>query len=290
MVLAAPSGQVVSILNMKGGVGKTTISAHVMRVLYRRRQKKVLLIDLDPQFNLTQALVTRAHYDNLKSQNKTIFTAMEPPPSVSLFDVAVTTLPPPPPTDISIRLRRFTNDAAFLDVIPGNFELVKYSLIDDRSKMAHVQQRFLRFIAIARSIYDLIIIDCNPSSSFITLCALHACSRLLVPVRPDRYSMLGLELVADFLERLPTIHPKPAISILLSGIPNQGYDMSTENALRAHQTFGPLVLTNKIRYSRLLVATSDYTGFATDKPVPYRLLLEAEIGLIADELAVQWGI
>src|ERR1700681_4114532 len=105
MVLAAPSGQVVSILNMKGGVGKTTISAHVMRVLYRRRQKKVLLIDLDPQFNLTQALVTRAHYDNLKSQNKTIFTAMEPPPSVSLFDVAVTTLPPPPPTDISIRLR-----------------------------------------------------------------------------------------------------------------------------------------------------------------------------------------
>jgi len=47
---------VLSILNMKGGVGKTTVSAHVMRVLYHRYQKRILLVDLDPQFNLTQAL------------------------------------------------------------------------------------------------------------------------------------------------------------------------------------------------------------------------------------------
>jgi chromosome partitioning protein len=48
---------------MKGGVGKTTISAHVMRVLYHANGKKVPLVDLDPQFNLTQCLRSRAEYD-----------------------------------------------------------------------------------------------------------------------------------------------------------------------------------------------------------------------------------
>ena len=51
---------VVAVLNMKGGVGKTTISAHVMRVLYHIHQVKTLLVDLDPQFNLSQALIARS--------------------------------------------------------------------------------------------------------------------------------------------------------------------------------------------------------------------------------------
>jgi hypothetical protein len=46
---------VVAILNMKGGVGKTTISAHVMRVLYRTLRKKTLLIDFDPQFDFADS-------------------------------------------------------------------------------------------------------------------------------------------------------------------------------------------------------------------------------------------
>lgn len=132
-------------------------------------------------------------------------------------------------------------------------------------------------------------IDCNPSSSFITMCALHACHYLLVPVRPDRYSVLGLELVADLLEGIPTIYPKPAITVLLNGIPRQGYDSSIENELRAHETFGPLVLQKRLRVSSLLSANPSYTGFATDKPVSYRNLLRTEISEIVDELADRWG-
>ncbi len=284
------AGEVISVLNMKGGVGKTTVSAHVMRVLYHQMKKKILLLDLDPQFNLTQCLMTRSQYDKIKEANKTIFNAMEPPSEVGLFDVAVTTHKPPAPSTLAVTLRSFNDGSAYLHLVPGNFDLVKYSLIDDHQKLAAVQQRFLHFISMARAEYDLVVIDCNPSSSFITLCALHACSRLLVPVRPDRYSILGLELVADFLDRIPTIQPKPEITVLLNGIPTQGYDPSTENALRAHSTFGKLVLTNTLRQSKLLLATSDYTGFATDKPVPYKDLLRIEIGTIVSELAKLWNI
>ena len=102
--------------------------------------------------------------------------------------------------------------------------------------------------------------------------------------------MLGLELVMDFLERVPTIHPKPEISVLLNGIPNTKYDRSTENELRAHSTFGPLVLTNKLRQSKLLTASNGYTGFATDRPAPYKELLKTEIKSIVAELAAKWDL
>lgn len=283
-------GQVISVLNMKGGVGKTTVSAHVMRVLYHNMKKKVLLLDLDPQFNLTQCLMNRVAYEQLKKEDKTIFTAMEPPSQVGLFDVAITKHKPPAPSTLKAQLRYFQDKTAYLHLVPGNFELVKYSLIDDHQKLEAVKQRFLHFISLARVEYDLVVIDCNPSSSFITLCALQACSRLLVPVRPDRYSILGLELVADFVDRIPTIQPKPDITVLLNGIPTRDYDQTTENTLRAHGTFGKLVLTNTLRQSKLLQATSDYTGFATDKPVPYKDLLRTEIGAIVTELAKRWNI
>jgi chromosome partitioning protein len=150
------AGEVVSVLNMKGGVGKTTISAHVMRVLYHLLEKKVLLIDLDPQFNLTQCLMTRAQYDLLKSANRTIFSVMETPSTVGLFDVAIKHPKPPAPSELVTELRNFKDKSAYLHLIPGNFELVKYSLIDDHQKLAKVQTRFLQFIAIARAEYDLV--------------------------------------------------------------------------------------------------------------------------------------
>lgn len=145
-----PGGQVVSVLNMKGGVGKTTIAAHIMRVLYLHLSKKVLLIDLDPQFNLTQCVMLPLAYEKLKAQSKTIFAAMEPPSSVGLFDVATTTHAPPKPSDLAMVLKSTRNLQAYLHLIPGDFDLVKYSLIADHDKLAAVQQRFLRFVSLAR--------------------------------------------------------------------------------------------------------------------------------------------
>ncbi len=281
-------GVVVSVINLKGGVGKTTVSAHVMRLLYRTLRKKVLLIDLDPQFNLTQTLLTRKEYEKHRTSGSTVFAAMEPASKVSLFDVATTTQKPPAASTLATRLRNLSN--AWLDLVPGDFDLVKYSLISDHAKLDKVRQRFLRFVSDARAEYDLVVIDCNPSSSFITLCALHACTQLLVPVRPDKYSVLGVELLADFLERLPDIDPKPKISILLNGIPTSRYDPGPENELRQHKTFGTEVLANRLRVSALLTATSAYTGFATDKPVANRHVLATEINLIVHELGQRWGL
>ncbi|MNX37508.1 Sporulation initiation inhibitor protein Soj [compost metagenome] len=275
---------------MKGGVGKTTISAHVMREFYLRKLKKVLLLDLDPQFNLTQTVMKESNYDPLKAGNKTIFTAMEPPSTVGLFDVTTTSHAPPKASAIAVRLKQVTDKTSYLDLVSGNFALVKYSLPQSKGKLDLVRERFNRFVSEAKQDYDLIVIDCNPSSSFITMCALGVCSSVLTPVRPDRYSILGLDILYQYVHGMPDIHPKPNFNILLNGIPRQGYDPKVENSLRAHNVFGPSVLVSRLYHSRILAASADYTGFATDKPVPHRSRIKAEIAKVIDELAVAWGV
>lgn len=258
---------VVAVLNMKGGVGKTTISAHVFRHLYSHLKKRVLLIDFDPQFNLTQAVISQADYEGYKADGRTVIRVMEDAAAPSIFKVSSNLGPPPSLDDVSVRLRRFgnTNPEINLLLVPGDFDLVKYSMIGDNKILGPVRNRFLQFIESCRLDRDLICIDCNPSSSFMTLCALHAATHVLVPVRPDRYSMQGLKLVNRFISEVPTLSKKPELIVVLNGVKMSGYDPTVENALRSDPDFGPVTLANSLHVSKVLEATQAYTGFATDK-------------------------
>src|SRR2546430_5113108 len=85
---------VVSVLNMKGGVGKTTIAANLFRELYRRigDGKKTLLIDFDAQFNLTQSVITEKNYEALQKAKKTIWSVLEAPTPSSVFHTSASDL------------------------------------------------------------------------------------------------------------------------------------------------------------------------------------------------------
>src|SRR4051812_29451226 len=95
-----PFVPVISVLNMKGGVGKTTLCANISLAVFENLQKRTLLLDLDPQFNLTQGLFKRDVYDEFKTKAQTIFSVMEPASEVGLFDVAVSEQPPPAATTV----------------------------------------------------------------------------------------------------------------------------------------------------------------------------------------------
>ncbi|MFP3586203.1 ParA family protein [Paraburkholderia sp. SIMBA_055] len=275
---------VVATINMKGGVGKTTITAHVLRLLYHRLQKRVLLIDFDPQFNLTQTVVPEATYERLKKQGRTILSVMEPKASPSLFSVTNGPVPAPAIDTVTWKLRHITGTDIRLDLIPGDFGLVKYSLIHDEKVLSPIRARFLSFIEQCRKEYDLVCIDCNPSSSFMTLCAIFSASHLLVPVRPDRYSILGLDLLDEFVSSLTSLPKPPDMVIVLNGIPTSRYDATVENALRSSPKFGTKTLSNYLVISKLLEASPSYTGFATDKKVKNKTLITARIAKLVDEL------
>jgi chromosome partitioning protein len=281
---------VVAVLNMKGGVGKTTISAHVMRVLYLALNKRTLLIDFDPQFNLTQQVVSQPAYEKLKAANQTILSVMEPAPQTSLFTITADNAPPPSVEAVSIRMKKSLNTPAELRLVPGDFGLVKYSLIDDGATLAPVKARFKQFISQAQDEMDLVCIDCNPSSSFMTMCALEVATHVLVPVRPDRFSVLGLDLLNTFISSLPTLPRKPKLIVLLNGIPRTKYDPTVENILRSHPVFGSATLSTPLYMSKVPAASHNYTGFATDKQVPNKTNVSQNVGTLVNELGKELGL
>ena len=285
---------VVAVLNMKGGVGKTTISAHVFRELFEQKKTGTLLLDLDPQFNLTQTLFKRPAYDKLKSIGKTILSVMEPPSDLGLFEVKTSSEPPPKARDVGSTLYHFggAKPPIELTIIPGDFKLARYSLMDDNKQLGYVRDRFKKFIDESKNDYSLIVIDCNPSSSFLTLCALQNCTHVLVPVRGDKYSILGLELLFEFVENLPSISPKPQFIIAINGTPRRPNKeaVAIETELRGHPTFGARTLASVIKESGHLKAKTDYTGFATDKRGSWTGILRTEIRAFADELSKKLGI
>lgn len=278
------SARVISVLNMKGGVGKTTISAHLFRHMINYG-KSILLIDFDPQFNLTQTLMTQKDYKNFREKDKTIFSVMEPPSASSLFSVTKDIGPPPLVSEIEKQLRYWTaNKTTALGLVTGDFRMTKYTLVDNPKILQPAQKRFLEFIEHAKEHYDLICIDCNPSSSFMTLCALIASTHLLIPVRPDRYSMLGLEMLDEFITGVPSIVSKPKQIVLINSGPGNSIDQVFESTLRANSKFGPVTLPTAFRFSSLLGAKEGKVGSATDKKAPYVNTLKANFDQIILEM------
>ncbi len=280
---------VVAVLNMKGGVGKTTLAAHLMRYMFERLKKSTLLIDFDPQFNLSQTILSRARYDGLRQQGKTIGRVMEPESTNSLFQITTGMGPPPSEAEVATQLFYFKGTTTNLSIVPGNFVLTKYSLIDDQKSLAPIRKRFLDFIANSQKTRDLICIDCNPSSSFMTLCALMACTHVLIPVRPDRYSILGLQLLDEFITGLDVLTKKPQLVVLVNGSRGSDAEQSVETALRSDAKYGPMVLANPLKYSGLLAATDAYVGFATDKKVSHVSALKTRMAKVTDELKGHLG-
>src|SRR4051812_25993196 len=99
------SAKIISILNMKGGVGKTTIAAHLFRVYYFNFARRVLLIDLDAQFNLTQCIIGQRLYDECVEDSYTVLSCFEPSPAGDFFAVKKSIDLPPDAESVTVRMK-----------------------------------------------------------------------------------------------------------------------------------------------------------------------------------------
>lgn len=289
---------IISVLNMKGGVGKTTISGNLFREVFRTKNIHTLLVDIDPQFNLTQLLMTREKYDKILDKNKTILNVFQHDLPDSVFAVSEEYNLKMPETDsITTRLKylRNTNDGeeennnTELRLLAGNFELAELNL-KGSNELSIPRKRFKLFIEQARDDYQLVIIDCNPSTSFLTKCAIEVSSHILVPVRPDKYSVLGVEMISHFIKKYLGTGLEPDMKILLNDCSTEMEPQKIIREIRAHPTFGPLVMVNELPHSKLLRAKPDYTGFAVDQRVPYKDTIRKKLVAIADEYSDYLGI
>ncbi|WP_395390611.1 MULTISPECIES: ParA family protein [Levilactobacillus] len=193
-------GNVVSFINMKGGVGKTTLCKEIGYTLANRFEKKVLFVDIDPQSNLTQSLFERFSYvskegikDLSKSEKKGLTVCDK---SInSLFQANANSMVPEP-EDVIQNLEKNK-----ISLIPGDLSTVFL----ERSNGGAARENALDNYIVDKqltSTYDYILIDCPPTYSFYTTAALKASQYYLVPVGIDPYSVLGIDLLKQVVKDL----------------------------------------------------------------------------------------
>ena len=220
----AEAGKVVSIMNFKGGVGKTTISAQISATIQSLLNNKVLLIDLDPQHNLTQLLFPSRKYDSHTQLGQSAISLFEaglphnlPDPTRDWGSISTKSVPNLPALEIVQRLLPSNDDyPGRLDLIIGQFDLAKYALNNDQDNLKVCFNFFRDSLKELRSKYDLIILDTNPSVSFLNLCALEFSHLVISPINADKYATRGLRFLRTIEDKTAQLTRMPQRKVIIN--------------------------------------------------------------------------
>jgi chromosome partitioning protein len=171
---------------MKGGVGKTTLAFNFAWFAAYEKNKKVLVVDLDPQANASQYLMGAGNYlDHIQDGKPTVVNILEQfTPSFGSSGSPKSVGP-----EVIQKIRKWP-DGSSIDLIPSRLELA-WTLKNPTSK-DHLLAKYLGEYA---SGYDLIIIDCAPTESILTISAYRASRYVIVPVKPEFLAAIGLPLL-----------------------------------------------------------------------------------------------
>ena len=204
-------GHILAVTNQKGGVGKTTTSVNLAASL-TETGRKVLLIDLDAQGNATMGSgidkydVEQTGYDLLMGH-------------ANIRDVIVYA------------------EAAGYDLLPGNSDLTaaEVELLDKDDR----ERRLRAALSYVQNDYDLIVIDCPPSLSMLTVNALAAAHGVLIPIQCEYYALEGLSALLDTIERVrASINPELDIEGLLRTMYDARNNLSNDVSAQLQEHFG----------------------------------------------------
>jgi len=170
-------GKIIAIANQKGGVGKTTTTVNLAACL-GVLEKKVLLIDADPQANATSSLVLDS---NINFGTYQLIEHQKGPKEL----IIETTSPN-------------------LDIIPSNIDLVgiEIELVDKENR----EKMLLESLSTIKENYDYIFIDCPPSLGLITLNCLTASDSVIIPIQCEYFALEGLGKLLSTIRKIQELH------------------------------------------------------------------------------------
>ena len=227
--------KIISIINQKGGVGKTTTVINLAAGLSQLK-KKVLVIDLDPQGNATTGL----GISNTDDSEFTIYGVLNG--SKSILDC--------------IKKTKFSN----LDIITSNVDLsgLEVETAGDEKRAFILKEKLADFSQENQQNYDYILIDCPPSLSLLTVMALVSSLTLLVPLQTEFFALEGLTQLMKTIERVKSnLNPNLNIQGILLTMYDKRNKLSSEVEKEAREYFKDKVYNTVIpRNVRLSEAPS----------------------------------
>jgi chromosome partitioning protein len=227
--------QIISVINQKGGVGKTTTVINLAAGL-AQKEKKVLIIDLDPQGNATTGL----GLSNLENSNETIYAVLNGSKSISNV----------------IKKTNYQN----LDVVTSNVDLsgLEVETAGDSRRAFILKGELTAYLNDFRGQYDYILIDCPPSLSLLTVMALVSSHSLVVPLQTEFFALEGLTQLMKTIERIKTnLNPDLKIRGILLTMYDKRNKLSSQVEKEARDFFNDKVYLTVIpRNVRLSEAPS----------------------------------
>jgi chromosome partitioning protein len=250
---ATGRGRVIAMLNIKGGVGKTVLAANLFAAAHLADKRSVSFIDLDPQHNLTQYFLSPGERHRIRDRNHTIYNVLNPrgDASLSRSDFGA----------VSVPLNRARGKLPNFELVAGDERLFEYTLDTraDRDK-AEAFTRFRALIAALRARSDAVVIDSNPCATFLTRLAITCADHIVAPVRPEKYSLTGLNMLEHVVREVRGRPLQPGeFSVLLNGVNDRtrsgetgDADALTRNEISAAPFFGSALLADEVPYSAVL--------------------------------------
>ena len=227
--------QIISVINQKGGVGKTTTVINLAAGL-ALQNKKILVVDLDPQGNATTGL----GISNSDNSDDTIYGVLNGTKEISEI----------------IKKTQFQN----IDLISSNVDLsgLEVETAGDTRRAFILKEQIMAYLNDFNNKYEYVLIDCPPSLSLLTVMALVTSSSLLVPLQTEFFALEGLTQLMKTIERVKiNLNPELKIRGILLTMYDKRNKLSSQVEKEARDYFKEKVYSTVIpRNVRLSEAPS----------------------------------
>ena len=281
---------VLMFMNMKGGVGKTTLAVEISRTLAYKYDKEVLLIDYDPQANASFAFLRPKQYFENLNIGRSLANCLMPSHSDADPFAVVGTAPPDviDVRDYSVRVRRWRykrnpeKKAGSLHLIPGALSMMRIALnVLESHTEKLLLERWNALIDDARKSFECVVVDCHPAGSFFTKSALLASDAVVIPVTSDAYAATGLNMMRQHMRDWESSGGAKEYLVLFNDTQN-AWDNAMEARIR--RRFAKNCLSTRVSYSSLLRNLAKRHQTAAEQPVAYKRRVGAHISDVTEEL------